>query len=137
MERYAFHEVGSKTMRLLSAASVLWCLGATLVIWFSPITWTDHRVESFRQYAGPIGIGALALLCLLAVAASVGVFLGQRVLCTICSAAFLALSVVTGFSVGSPFIPAAVVLLAISLVARWPGCAPVVSTPPGHPGPTD
>jgi len=124
MERYGLQEVVSKTMRLLSAAAVLWCLGASLVIWFSPITWTGHRVESFRQYAGPIGIGALALLCLLAMGAFVGVFLGWRLLCTACSATLLALSVVTGFSVGSPFIPAAVVLLAVSLVARWPSLGP-------------
>ena len=120
-----------KVTRLLSAAAVIWCLGTCLVIWFSPVLWTGYegtasgavsdrdalyRVESFRQYAGPGGVFILTLLCLLAVAAFVGVLQGRRILCTVCSTTLLALSVVTAFSIGSPLIPPAVVLFLVSLV---------------------
>jgi hypothetical protein len=125
------HEAVIKSARLLSAAAAIWCLGTFLVVWFSPVVWTGYegtasgavsdrdalyRVESFRQYAGPVGVFILTLLCLLAVAAFVGVLQGRYIICIVCSTTLLALSVVTAFSVGSPFIPAAVVLLLASLV---------------------
>ncbi len=125
------HEAVIKTTRLLSAAAAIWCLGVSLVVGFSPVIRTGYegtasgavsdrdalyRVESFRQYAGPVGVFILTLLCLLAVAAFAGVLQGRRILYTVCSIMLLALSVVTAFSVGSPFIPAAVVLVLVSLV---------------------
>jgi hypothetical protein len=130
-DREQIHEVVIKATRLLSAAAAIWCLGISLVVWFSPVTWTGYegtasgavsdrvalyRVESFRQSAGPVGVFILALLCLLAVGAFVGVLQGRRILCTVCSTTLLALSVVTSFSVGSRFIPAAVVLFLVSFV---------------------
>lgn len=125
------HDVLRRTLQLAAVAATLWSLGISLFIAFAPrirvgyeatesgvLNEADaiYHVETYQE-RGTGDFIALAIPCLMAVGACVALYRGRPGVALASSVVLLLFSFLTGFSIGSRFIPAALLLVVVSLVA--------------------
>ncbi len=125
------HDVLRRTLQLAAVAATLWSLGISLFIAFAPrvrvgyeatesgvLNEADalYHVETYRE-RGAGDLIAPAIPFLMAVGACLALYRGRPGVALASSMALLLFSFLTGFSIGSRLIPAALLLVVVSLVA--------------------
>jgi len=128
-----------RVSKFLSAAGLLWCISIGIWIWVTPIrssgvstqTWwsagddgvvsSGERTvpfDSYRRFADSSRLGALPLLMpvMLATLATWAAWRNKQLLLSLTTALLLAFCVLTGFSIGTGYFPAAGAMLWALLV---------------------
>ena len=126
--------IATRASLFVSFGVVVWCIGVSLVVYFSPIFSTTHkatksgvadvnnadeRIYSFSDWAGGGGFVMLAIPCALAVASLLLIAYGRGLSAVAVAALMLAFSFITGFSVGRPYFAASVVQLLAAAFALF------------------
>jgi hypothetical protein len=117
--------------RALTAMSALWCVVVGCWLWFTPVRYLEtgggrgRFVERavYRSFAEISGFGVLPLIvpAVVAIAAAYAAWRGQRVLLGGLAALLAGFTVITGFSIGGAYLPAAGLLIVSALLV---GLAP-------------
>lgn len=125
---------------LLATASLVWCVFVGWSMWTTPIPFSEiyssgvaglppmtGRTEGYRSFSQMSALGAIPLVVpvVLTGLAVWMAFWGRTMLLLVVTLLVLAYSVVTGFSIGSAYLPAGGVLVVATLVGfvcgRLPG----------------
>jgi len=101
--------------KLIVATAAVWAVGASLYVFFSPVM-TSRGSSSWYEAQGLWGVLVLAIFCGLYILAVRLAWSAKYRALVILSVLAIGLSIVTGFSIGAAYLPAALGLFVGALV---------------------